>query len=159
MAGNNATGSCVCVLRFARETIPKADEYISARKFLEAAQNSKDPNIFYGMHPHFLESIHFLIISPLIQVCTSSSSSAIFDYEDLLLSSKVNQVECYYLLVTPRLARLIFSYYQANIARLTSAILTSYSLLGEERQEPEPVIYHPIPYDVHPDAIHFPQFV
>jgi len=49
--------------------------------------------------------------------------------------------------------------YQANIARLTSAILTSYSLWGEERQEPEPVIYHPIPHDVHPEAIHFPQFV
>nr|CAG4638295.1 EOG090X028B [Cyclestheria hislopi] len=38
-------------LRFARETIPI--EYISARKFLESAQNTKDPIIFYGVYRFF----------------------------------------------------------------------------------------------------------
>nr|CAG4646864.1 EOG090X028B [Megafenestra aurita] len=38
-------------LRFARDTIPV--ESISARKFLEAAQNSQDPVVFYGVYKYF----------------------------------------------------------------------------------------------------------
>lgn len=37
--------------RFARDTIPV--ESISARKFLEAAQNSQDPSVFYGVYQYF----------------------------------------------------------------------------------------------------------
>ena len=39
------------VYRFARDTIPV--ESISARKFLEAAQNSQDPSVFYGVYKYF----------------------------------------------------------------------------------------------------------
>ncbi|XP_032780972.2 regulator of MON1-CCZ1 complex [Daphnia magna] len=38
-------------LRFARDMIPI--ESISARKFLEAAQNSQDPSVFYGVYQYF----------------------------------------------------------------------------------------------------------
>nr|CAG4649144.1 EOG090X028B [Scapholeberis mucronata] len=38
-------------LRFARDTIPI--DSISARKFLEAAQNSQDPAVFYGVYKYF----------------------------------------------------------------------------------------------------------
>lgn len=37
--------------RFARDMIPI--ESISARKFLEAAQNSQDPSVFYGVYQYF----------------------------------------------------------------------------------------------------------
>ncbi len=37
--------------RFARDTIPV--EGISARKFLEAAQNSQDPSVFFGVYKYF----------------------------------------------------------------------------------------------------------
>lgn len=37
--------------RFARETLPA--EHISARKFLEAAQNSQDAVVFYSVYKYF----------------------------------------------------------------------------------------------------------
>nr|CAG4641510.1 EOG090X028B [Eurycercus lamellatus] len=43
-------------LRFARETMPV--ESISARKFLEAAQNSQDASVFYGVFKYFQQREH-----------------------------------------------------------------------------------------------------